>query len=218
MLNSLILASGQKSDDKIKITGYVVDNSENPVANAPILVDGIKTGKTTDNYGHFRIRVGAENKTIGVLSPANKITEEPINGRNKINLVIRETIVQDQGNKPGNEAVDIGYEKVKKNELTSPVGKIDGTKSKYASYNSIYDMLKGEIPGVQVNGSSITIRNSMSFSGNNEPLIIVDGSPVISLENIKPQMVKSIEVLKGSSAAIYGVRGSNGVIIINLLK
>jgi TonB-dependent SusC/RagA subfamily outer membrane receptor len=79
-------------------------------------------------------------------------------------------------------------------------------------------MLRGEIPGVQVTGKSIMIRSTSTVNSGTEPLFIVDGVPVNSIDNIQPQLVKSIQVLKGSSAAIYGSRGSNGVIIITLLK
>jgi TonB-dependent SusC/RagA subfamily outer membrane receptor len=99
-----------------------------------------------------------------------------------------------------------------------PVGKIDGTKSKYAGYNTIYEMIRGEVPGVEVNGTSIIIRSATSISSGTDPLFVVDGVPVTTIDNILPLMVKSIEVLKGSAASIYGSRGSNGVILINLLK
>ncbi|HUU99341.1 MAG TPA: TonB-dependent receptor plug domain-containing protein, partial [Bacteroidales bacterium] len=70
---------------------------------------------------------------------------------------------------------------------------------------------------VVVNGTSVIIRGATSIYGSNEPLFVVDGTPVTTVENIEPVMVKSIQVLKGSSASIYGARGSNGVIVINLL-
>jgi len=77
-------------------------------------------------------------------------------------------------------------------------------------------MIKGQIPGVDVSGSSIRIQGANSFMGSTEPLLVVDGMTVQSIEDISPREVKSIEVLKGSSAAIYGSRGANGVILITL--
>jgi TonB-dependent SusC/RagA subfamily outer membrane receptor len=79
-------------------------------------------------------------------------------------------------------------------------------------------MIRGEVPGVQVNGTSIMIRGATTINSGTEPLFVVDGVPVMTVDNIQPQMVKSIQVLKGSAASIYGSRGSNGVIIINLVK
>ena len=116
------------------------------------------------------------------------------------------------------EAIDMGYGTVKKKTLTGSVEKIDGTQSKYASYNTVYEMLRGAVPGVVVNGTSIMIRGASTVNSGTEPMFVVDGVPVNTIDNIQPQMVKSIQVLKGSSAAIYGLRGSNGVIIITLLS
>ena len=79
-------------------------------------------------------------------------------------------------------------------------------------------MIRGEVPGVQVSGTNILIRSASSVIAGTEPLYIVEGVPVNSLEGIQPQNVKTIEVLKGSAASIYGTRGSNGVIIITLKK
>jgi TonB-dependent SusC/RagA subfamily outer membrane receptor len=211
---------GQKPGKKIKITGSVIDGTNASIANAIIMVDGQKTNTLTDNKGHYKIRVKSENEKIGAFTFTNGIIEELINGRNVINFRF-EGSVPDQisgRSDPGEEVLDTGIGTIKKKAVTGSVGQIDGTQSKYASYNSIYDMIRGEVPGVQVNGNSILIRGASSIIGSNEPLFVVDGVPVNTIDNIQPQMVKSIQVLKGSAASIYGVRGSNGVIVITLLK
>jgi TonB-dependent SusC/RagA subfamily outer membrane receptor len=77
-------------------------------------------------------------------------------------------------------------------------------------------MIKGEVAGVEVIGTSIRIRGTSSLMSGTQPLLVVDGVTVNSIDNILPMMVKSIEVLKGSGAAIYGSRGANGVILITL--
>lgn len=79
-------------------------------------------------------------------------------------------------------------------------------------------MIKGKIPGVVVNGESIRIRGPNSFFQNNDPLFVVDGIPVSSISNIRPNMVESISVLTEAAASIYGSRGVNGVIVITLRK
>lgn len=89
-------------------------------------------------------------------------------------------------------------------------------KKKY--YNNIYDMIDGEVSGVEVIGRSIRIRGIGSINSGTEPLFVVDGSPVMDISYIYPIQVESISVLKGASTAIYGSRGSNGVIIIKLKK
>jgi TonB-dependent SusC/RagA subfamily outer membrane receptor len=77
-------------------------------------------------------------------------------------------------------------------------------------------MLSGTVPGVQVNGKNIVIRGQSSLYNTSGPLLVVNGLPVTSIDHIRPIDVKSIEVLKSSSAAIYGSRGSNGVILIQV--
>jgi TonB-dependent SusC/RagA subfamily outer membrane receptor len=84
------------------------------------------------------------------------------------------------------------------------------------THQNIYEMIRGEIPGVQVTGKSIMIQGPSSINLSTEPLIVVDGVPTASIDDISPQMVKSIEVLKGAAASIYGSRGANGVILINM--
>jgi TonB-dependent SusC/RagA subfamily outer membrane receptor len=76
-------------------------------------------------------------------------------------------------------------------------------------------MLQGQ-PGVQVNGTRVIIQGQSTIIGSTDPLFVVDGSIVTSIEGISPQTVKSIEILKGPSASIYGSRGANGVILITL--
>ena len=216
-LSSITGLYGQNSGKKIKITGFVVDVTSTPVADAIIMIDGEKTDNITDNKGFYKIKVSQENKKIGVITSSGSIIEEAIEGRSKIDFTFKIAIPFHKTGK-GDESVDIGYGKVNKKDLIGPVGKIDGTKSKYAGYKTIYDLIRGQVPGVQVNGNSIMIRSASSVSQSNEPLFVVDGVPVTSIDNIMPSEVKSIEVLKGSSASIYGTRGSNGVILIKLLK
>lgn len=204
---------------KITVTGHVVDGTNSAVTNAIVMVDGNKTNKVTNEKGFYKIKVKPENTTIGIFTYSNGVRQEPINGRTVIDFTFEGSVANQPGtNDPGDEVVDIGYGKVKKRNLTSNVSKIDGTNPKYASYRNIYDMLRGEVPGVQVSGTSIRIQGASSLTLSTEPLFVVDGVSVNSIDHILPQMVKSIQVLKGSSAAIYGSRGANGVLLINLLN
>jgi TonB-dependent SusC/RagA subfamily outer membrane receptor len=213
------ISSGQNSGRKITITGKVVDGTSAPVANAIIMIDGEKTDYLTDRDGSYKIKVGKENTKIGVFTSPDRMIEEVLDGRNVINFKFTGSVPEQYKGKRDidNEVVDVGYRNAKKNTLTSPVGEIKGAKSKYASYNNIYDMIRGEVPGVAVNGTSIMIRSTTTVNGNTEPMFVVDGVPVNTIDNIQPLDVRSISILKGSSAAVYGSRGSNGVIIINLL-
>jgi TonB-dependent SusC/RagA subfamily outer membrane receptor len=215
-VGSITVLYGQKSGKKIKISGLVLDATATPVADAIIMVDGEKTGNITDSKGYYKIKVRQENKKIGVFTSAG-IAEEVINGRKNINFTLKSAIPYKKSD-PKEEPIDIGYGKVKSKNVTAPVGHIDGSKSKYAGYTNIYELIRGQVPGVVVNGTSIMIRNASSINMDTQPLFVVDGVPVSTIDNILPPEVKSIEVLKGSAASIYGTRGSNGVILIHLLK
>ena len=118
------------------------------------------------------------------------------------------------------ESVDVGYGSVKKNDLTENVKstKAEGANNRYSSYSNIYDLIRNEVPGVRGTGSNIFLVEPSSINLSNEPLYVVDGTPVSSLEGIEPGMVKSVSALKGSSASIYGSRGANGVFLITLKK
>lgn len=211
------MVNAQSKNKKITISGTVADGTRTPVANALVMIDGEKTNKFTDEKGFYKVRVKSGTSKIGILTSTGML-EEQINGRTGINFNFEGSVPPQSPVrvKPGDEAVDIGYGSVKKRDLTGTVNKIDGTNPKYASYTNIYDMIRGEVPGVQVSGSSIKIQGAASFTLGTEPLFVVDGTVVSSIADILPITVKSIQVLKGSSAAIYGSRGANGVLVINL--
>jgi len=215
---SFSFSSAQKPGKKVTITGHVVDGTQAYVANAMVMIDGKKTDKFTNAKGYFKIKVTPGNKTIGILTTTNGSVEEPLDGRNTINFTFQGSVAPQPGKAdPGDETVDIGYGSVRKKSMTGSVSKIDGTNPKYASYRNIYDMLRGEVPGVQVSGTSIRIQGASSLMLSTEPLFVVDGMVVNSIADIQPYTVKSIEILKGSSASIYGSRGANGVILIKLV-
>jgi TonB-dependent SusC/RagA subfamily outer membrane receptor len=216
---SFSFSSGQKAGKKVTITGHVVDGTLASVANAIVMVDGKKTDNLTNDRGIYKIKVKPGSSTIGILTMTNGVLEEPLDGRTTINFTFKGSVAPQASGKadPGDEAVDIGYGSVKKRSMTGTVSKIDGTNPKYASYRNIYDMIRGEVPGVQVNGTSIRIQGASSLMLSTEPLFVVDGMVVNSIDDIQPYSVKSIEILKGSSASIYGSRGANGVILIKLI-
>lgn len=225
ILMALVLAGvtayGQKKAKKITITGYVSDYRQAPVSNAMILIDGEKTNAVTDGHGIYKVKVPATAGTIAVFTLSSGVKEEEIKGRNRIDFVIPvgvESNTQVPQESPGNEVINVGYGNARKKDLTTSVGKIDNTDNKYSTYTNIYDMIRGEVSGVQVQGTSIKIMGVNSLNLSTEPLFVVDGMQVSTISNIPPQAVKSIEILKGSSAAIYGVRGANGVILITTVK
>jgi TonB-dependent SusC/RagA subfamily outer membrane receptor len=213
----------QKNNKKITIEGTVVDISNQPVVNAIIMIDNQNTSSTTDAKGNYKIRVKQKAGNIGIFTFGNGIYEEPINRRTRIDFTLN-TLVSTKEvnrNKPDNETeVNVGYGTVKQKNSVYQISKIDTAYKKYAIYNSIYDLIRGELmgEGVRVDpGNNILIEGLNTLIGPTSPLLVVDGLVVNSLDYVHPQMVKSIEVLKGASASVYGSRGSNGVILITLL-
>jgi TonB-dependent SusC/RagA subfamily outer membrane receptor len=222
MMLSLIVSEnidGQKNNKKNMVSGYVTDVNNQPVAGAMILVDRQETGVVTNKKGFYKVRITPETRMIGAYSDLKGSAEAQAEGGPEINIILYGNYAI-EGFIPAitveEEMVNIGYGKVQKKDLTTPTGQIDGRDSKYDSYTSIYDMIRGEVPGVQVVGTQIQIRGISSINSSNDPLLVVDGMAVSSIDNISPREVKSISVLKGSDAAIYGSRAAGGVILINL--
>lgn len=209
----------QKQNKKIKISGVVTDSNMRPVRGAFIIVDGVKKKSVTDSKGFYRVKVSSSAKEISVIPPQAGIRTLEINNKTVLNFILDGVVVKPVIKAGGEEEmINIGYGKVRRKDLTSEVGKIEGQQSKYHSYSNIFEMIKGEVPGVDVVGNSINIRNSFSFQLSTEPLFVVDGVIVPGIDGISPMDVRSIVILKGSSASVYGARGANGVLLITTIN
>ena len=228
LLLSIFIASScysqnNKKRKKIEFLGLVTDSLNSPISNADIYVDGKKIMATSNAEGRFRLKLKPKVKSVAVFKLMNGYAELEYQGEKEVIFVLSvdNSVKQDPLNmseKPTVDLVDVGYETAPKRNLTSGVGEIKKDVLENASkYSTIYDMIRGEIPGVAVYGNTIKIRGTSTVNGNSAPLLIVDGSPVESINNISPNIVKSISVLKGPSAAIYGSRGANGVVLIRLI-
>jgi TonB-dependent SusC/RagA subfamily outer membrane receptor len=181
------------------------------------MIDDQKTNSITDANGKYKVKVKPTAAKISIISFINGTYEDSIKGRSQIdiNFGSKSTAeTPDTDLKPGDQGVNTGYGLVKQKNLTTTVNKIDGTNKKYASYQSISQMIEREVSGVRISGGSVIIQGSADLFGEVPALIVVDGNSSYSLPDIPPSYVKSIEVLKGTSAAIYGSRGYGGVIII----
>lgn len=215
-------AQSKKKKKKVILKALVIDTENRPIQNASIFVDGKKSSVKSDVNGRFQLKLKRTAKTITVFTLFNGAAELKYQGQKEITFILipRNAVQQDPLNTPSredNDLVDIGYGKAKKRNLSTSVGEVNKEHLKNAfHYISIYDMIKGEVTGVVVNGESITIRGISSINFSNQPLFVVDGVPTSNISNLSPNDVKSISVLKGASAAIYGSRGANGVIVIRL--
>jgi TonB-dependent starch-binding outer membrane protein SusC len=209
---SFVFVEGQESSKKIVISGVVTDEYKDPIPGAIITIDGIKSSYSTDKKGKYKIKLGSSAVKIGIFTPAPLKIEEAINGRTEINFTLDSYAKKEIRN----ESVNKTYKTEKINNDSIKQEKINRRYEKFDTYSSVYDLIRGEVPGVKVEGTRLLIRENFSQMGGNEALLVVDGTPVNSIDGLLPQMIHSIEVLKGSAASIYGSRGSNGVIIITL--
>ncbi len=201
------------------ITGKVTDqNSKEPLPGVSILAKGTNTGTTTDANGNYRLTV-ADNVTTLVFSFVGfESIEEDINNRNVINLSLTPDV------QALSQVVVIGYGSVERKDLTGSVASIKNEEIVKTPTTRLDDALRGKVSGVQITptsgapgaGVTIRIRGSNSLNASNEPLVVIDGFiGAGDLNNINTNDIESIEVLKDASAtAIYGSRGSNGVILV----
>ena len=220
LIISSVLSFGQRANKRITITGKVTDTGQRPVAGAVIFIDNVKSDVVTNNKGFYKIKVRNDAGKIMVFTLSQGISEEEINGRTTIDFILSGSSENVSGSSKiqDNEVVNIGYGTVRKRDAASGTTTVDFQDSPYASFQNIYDMIRGRFPGVEVSGTSIRIMGSSSLNVSTEPLFVVDGVIVNSIDDISPQNVKSIEVLKGPDATVYGTRGANGVIIITRLS
>ena len=228
----VISITAQTNEKKISISGIVLDANKEPIVNAIVMIDGQKTKTITDYEGKYKLRVSPSASRIGIFTFGYGVYEESIFGRTQINFNFETVPYQelhgrssgimigsDRKIASGDEAVEVGYGHIKRKNLAYDIGYIDGTDKKYASYTSVAEMIRRGGFGSQESlggreGYTIIIQDACNLGGSVSPLIIIDGTIGGSINDIPPSSVKSISVLKGASAAIYGSRGYGGAIII----
>ena len=195
-----------------------MDDKGTPLRGVNIYIDNFKSSATTNKKGAFKVKVKTTTKTIAAFSLDYGGQIKEFENQTKINFTLTgEPLPDGIVLKEPDDEVDIGYQKASKESLTTSVGEVNMKEASESHYRNIYEMIRGKVPGVSVEGTNVYIRGASSVNGSNEALFVVDGSPVTSssIAYISPNEVASISVLKGSSAAIYGTRGANGVILIN---
>ena len=215
MLMPFSLPAQSKSSKKVKVNGYVMNADGIPVAGAVFLADDIQLNARSNQDGFFSFRTGGNTEKITALSLNYGAMEIPFQGQDSMVFIYKkESEIAPDRVAETYPAVDFEDGKIRQSPVSSSKEELDGSK-----YTSIYELIQGELPGVQVRGTSITVRQGQaSFDPNAtfEPLIILSGVPTSSIGNVHPSDVKSVELVKGADASFYGSRGANGVIIINL--
>lgn len=202
------------------ITGRVTDQNMEPLTGVTVYVRGTTTGTISDATGHYELSAAPDDSIIFSYIGFQTMTEY-VGNKNEINVEMKQAVVG------MDEVVVIGYGTQRKSDITGTVASLPGERLEKVPNLDVSQAIQGAIPGVMVltssagaapsnSASNILIRGRNSIRANNEPLIIVDGLPYSGeLRDINPNDIQSIEVLKdASSAAIYGSRGSNGVILI----
>ncbi len=201
------------------ISGQVTDNKGVPLPGVSVQLKGTNIGVATDVNGHFVINSAQASGTL-VFTFIGFVTREVgFTGSNPVNIQMLEE------SKELNEVVVIGYQTVRKRDLTGAVAVIDPVNVAKVTSNSVVESLQGVSPGVNVRNSGapgstsvIEIRGVASFSSRN-PLYVIDGLITDANSTINNDDIESIQVLKDASAsAIYGSRAANGVVIITTKK
>lgn len=200
----------------VKITGSVTDPAGEPVIGASVVLQGSKTGVTTDIDGNFQIMV-PEGSVLQFSSVGFESKTARVSNGKALHITLNEdTRLLD-------EVVIVGYGTQRKSDITGSVSSVKASELQVAPVSSAAEALQGRVAGVVVQNtsgdpagaSSIRIRGSNSLTYGNDPLVIIDGVQDASLGSLNPNQIESMEVLKDAAAlSIYGSRGANGVIIV----
>lgn len=229
-------SSQVKAQNTLTITGKITNENGDGVPNATIRVKGANNQTISLQDGSYKLS-GVKGNDVLVFSSVGYLDQEiPVNNRTVIDLAL------DISQKILGEVVVIGYGSIKRKEVTGAVSSFDAKKLDERPVERIDQALVGQLAGVTVKQTtgipgkafSIQIRGSGSISGGNEPLYVIDGFPLTPnssntsngsfstgnpLDNINPNDIESIQVLKdAAAAAIYGSRASNGVVLITTKK
>lgn len=206
------VASGQQ------VSGTVSDSTDgSPLPGVNIVVKGTTQGTASSVDGSYELAVPSLSDTLVFSFVGYQQKEVPIAGQTEIDVALASQALI------GEELVVVGYGTQERQQITGSVSSVSEADFVTGNVNSPTDLIQGKVPGLQITSRSgnpndnaeIRLRSISSFGANQEPLVVVDGIIGASIENVDPNDVASIDVLKdASAAAIYGTRGSAGVIVL----
>lgn len=197
------------------VTGRIVDKNGDPVIGANVLVRGTTNGTISDMDGRFSLDV-PQNAVLQVSYIGYLTQEVQVKDQDKLNILLREDTQSLE------EIVVVGYGTQKKGEVASAISSIKSDKFIKTPSADPAQMIKGQVPGLTIttpdanptSTSEISLRGITTLKASTSPLVLIDGIPG-DLNSVSPDDIQQIDVLKdGSAAAIYGTRGTNGVILI----
>ncbi len=204
------------AQNNIQVSGLVTDTHGEAVIGASVAVKGTQTGVFTDIDGKYTIST-PDNGTLVFSFMGMKAQTISVNGKKTIDIIL-EDVVQSL-----DEVVVVGYGTMKKKDLTTSVVGVSSKEFAERPIVSTAQALQGKAAGVQVVqpsgkpgvGISVRVRGTSSINAGNEPLYVVDGIPTTDISNLSPNDIQDMQILKdASSAAIYGARAANGVVLI----
>lgn len=210
----------QTSGKKVKVRGVIKDETGEPIIGATIRVKGHSEGTVSDFDGNFSLDVTGDN-TLQISYIGYQTKEFVVGKQHHFSIVLEED------KKILNEVVVIGYGTQKKGDITSSVGSVKSEDFTAGAINDAGQLIQGKIAGLSVTnpsgnpvgGTEISLRGNTTILGaSTNPLILIDGVSG-DFNTVAPEDIESIDVLKdGSAAAIYGSRGTNGVVLITTKK
>jgi len=200
----------------LRVTGTVTSIKGETLPGVNIIIKGTTTGTVTDLNGKYTLSKVPSNATLVFSFVGMQHQEIPVNDRSVINITLSSSSLA------LNQVVVVGYGTAKKATLTGSVTSVKGDKVLKIPSTNISNALSGQLPGLIVmtpsgepgaDNSMLLVRGNNTL-GDNSPLIVVDGIPGRNLSRLDPNDIKSITILKDASAAIYGSRAANGVILV----
>lgn len=214
------LQKAQTFGKKVKVRGVIKDETGEPIIGATVRVKGQSEGTVSDFDGNFTLDVTDDN-TLQISYIGYQTQEFAVGKQHHFSIVLEED------KKILNEVVVIGYGTQKKGDITSSVGSVKSEDFTAGAINDAGQLIQGKIAGLSVTnpsgnpvgGTEISLRGNTTILGaSTNPLILIDGVPG-DFNTVAPEDIESIDVLKdGSAAAIYGSRGTNGVVLITTKK
>ncbi|TDH27522.1 TonB-dependent receptor [Segetibacter sp. 3557_3] len=203
------------------ITGVITDaQTKEPLAGASVVVKNTTIGTTTDANGRFTLNVDDGSVTV-IVSYASYIQQEiDVRDQSSLQVALSKSVTN------LDDVVVIGYGTQKKGDVTSAIASVKSENFVKGAVRDAAQLIQGKVAGLSVStpsgdptaGTQIQLRGITTLKASTEPLVLIDGIPG-SLNSVAPEDIESIDVLKdGSAAAIYGTRGTNGVILITTRK
>jgi len=185
-----------------------------PVQNVEVTSKKAKATTVSDSLGNFAL-VCLEKDVVQIRPQAFQAVNKKVNADTdtvKVNLIFVDS--------KKNREIAVGYGYISEDNLNFAVNNLTNENNDFCSYSNVFELIRGQLSGVTVSNNAVYIRggNTSFTSGASEALYVVDGQTTQSIEGIPPCDISSIDLLKGSEAAIYGSRGGNGVVLIRTRK